>query len=101
MPLSTQSFAATPAACPHAIPVGTIRAEPAAREVKPAERPTIISPSIFLGTKLANEISLKGLFVKNMLEKISNAPDGERAELENALKLGLKAFGTEVAYDED
>lgn len=51
--------------------------------------------------KLANEVSLKGLFVKNMLEKISNAPDGERAELENALKLGLKAFGTEVAYDED
>ena len=51
--------------------------------------------------KLANEISLKGLFVKNMLEKINNAPGEERAELENALKLGLRAFGTEVAYDED
>ena len=51
--------------------------------------------------KLANEISLKGLFVKNMLEKINNAPESERAELENALKLGLRAFGAEVAYDED
>lgn len=51
--------------------------------------------------KLANEISLKGLFVKNMLEKINNAPESERAELKNALKLGLRAFGAEVAYDED
>lgn len=51
--------------------------------------------------KLANEISLKGLFVKNMLEKMNNAPESERAELENALKLGLRAFGAEVAYDED
>lgn len=51
--------------------------------------------------KLANEISLKGLFVKNMLEKINNAPEGEREGLENALKLGLRAFGAEVAYDED
>lgn len=51
--------------------------------------------------KLANEISLKGLFVKNMLEKINNAPEAEREGLENALKLGLRAFGAEVTYDED
>lgn len=51
--------------------------------------------------KLANEISLKGLFVKNMLEKINNASPEEETELKNALKLGLRAFGTEVAYDED
>ena len=51
--------------------------------------------------KLANEISLKGLFVKNMLEKIKNSPEDEQAELKNALKLGLRAFGAEVAYNED
>ena len=51
--------------------------------------------------KLAGEISLKGLFVKNMLEKIKNATDQERGELENALKLGLRAFCAEVAYNED
>ena len=51
--------------------------------------------------KLASEISLKGLFVKNMLERINNASDGERETLENALKLGLRAFGTEVVYNED
>lgn len=51
--------------------------------------------------KLAGEISLKGLFVKNMLERINNANEEEREALENALKLGLRAFGTEVAYNED
>lgn len=51
--------------------------------------------------KLAGEISLKGLFVKNMLEKIKNATEEERGELENALKLGLRAFCAEVAYNED
>ena len=51
--------------------------------------------------KLASEISLKGLFAKNMLERINNASDGEREALQNALKLGLRAFGTEVAYNED
>lgn len=51
--------------------------------------------------RLAGEISLKGLFVKNMLERINNAQECERAELEAALKLGLKAFGSEVAYNED
>ena len=51
--------------------------------------------------KLAGEISLKGLFVKNMLEKIKNATEEERGELENALKLGLRAFSAEVTYNED
>lgn len=51
--------------------------------------------------KLAGEISLKGLFVKNMLERINSANEEEREALENALKLGLRAFGTEVVYNED
>lgn len=51
--------------------------------------------------KLAGEISLRGLFVKNMLERINSANEEEREALENALKLGLRAFGTEVAYNED
>ena len=50
---------------------------------------------------LSGELSLKGLFVKNMLEKISAASDEEKAVLSDALNLGLAAFDTEVAYSED
>lgn len=50
---------------------------------------------------LANEISLKGIFVKRMLERIKNADEGEKQTLQKALKLGLQAFSTEVKYDED
>lgn len=51
--------------------------------------------------ELSKEISLKGLFVKNMLGKIESAPQSEKPVLQSALKLGLKAFGSEVAFDEN
>ena len=47
---------------------------------------------------LANEHSLKGIFVKNMLEKINSADDREK--FEKALKLGLSAFSGEVNTNE-
>ena len=50
--------------------------------------------------KIKNEVTLKGVFVKNMLEKI--ALDSENKALyERALKIGLKAFSGEVSFDED
>ena len=51
--------------------------------------------------QIASEISLKGLFVKNMLSLIENASGDEKEELAAALRLGLKAFDSEVAYSED
>ena len=51
--------------------------------------------------QLASEISLKGLFVKNMLSRMENASDDEKEELAAALRLGLKSFDSEVAYSED
>lgn len=50
---------------------------------------------------LAKETSLKGFFVKNMLELIENAPTDEKQKYKDALKLGLTAFNTEVQYSED
>jgi hypothetical protein len=50
---------------------------------------------------LSKEASLKGLFVKKMLERTENAPEDEKELYKKALKLGLKAFNTEVKYDED
>ena len=51
--------------------------------------------------QIASEISLKGIFVKNMLSRMENASDDEKEELAAALRLGLKAFDSEVAYSED
>ena len=51
--------------------------------------------------RLSGEVSLKGLFVKNMLAKIENSSDEEKELLKYSLKLGLKAFNAEVAYSED
>ena len=48
---------------------------------------------------LKNENSLKGIFVSNMLERLSGQPDNKTLRL--ALKLGLKAFSSEVGYNED
>ncbi len=45
---------------------------------------------------LKNETSIKGLFVKNMLSQVSD----EKIQQE-ALKLGLQAFASEVIFDED
>lgn len=46
---------------------------------------------------LKNENSLKGIFVKTMLQKIESEPDSYKKEkLEKALYLGLSAFNAEV-----
>lgn len=50
---------------------------------------------------LSNETSLKGVFVKNMLEAIENAPEDKKSTFKYALQLGLRAFRSEVAYNED
>ena len=50
---------------------------------------------------VAGEASLKGIFVKKMLEKIENADENEKDNYKTALKLGLKAFASEVKYNED
>lgn len=50
---------------------------------------------------LSNEASLKGIFVKKMLEKINSAVEDEKPILQKALNLGLKAFVAEVKYNED
>ena len=50
---------------------------------------------------LAKETSLKGIFVKNMLEEIKNAEDDKKEVYEKALKIGLKAFAGEVKYSEN
>ncbi len=50
---------------------------------------------------LIKEPSLKGIFVRKMLEKTENAPAEQKEIYKKALKLGLKAFSTEVKYDED
>lgn len=50
--------------------------------------------------KLSGEISLKGLFVKNMLTKIENSSEEENRILKKALNLGLKAFNAEVEYED-
>jgi len=50
---------------------------------------------------LAKENSLKGVFVKNMCEKMQSVSENEKALYKKALTLGLKAFSAEVKYDED
>ena len=51
--------------------------------------------------ELSREISLKGLFVKNMLSRLNAAEKEEKENLKEALKLGLKAFDGEVSCDEN
>ena len=50
--------------------------------------------------ELAKENTLKGTFVKKMLEKINTAQVSKCDMLKDALKLGLKAFVSEVKFDE-
>lgn len=50
---------------------------------------------------LSKEPSLKGIFVRKMLEKKENADEASKVIYEKALNLGLKAFSGEVKYDED
>ncbi len=51
--------------------------------------------------RLCEEVSLKGLFVKNLMEAMRTAPPDQKPLYSAALKLGLAAFGSEVAYHED
>ena len=50
---------------------------------------------------LTEEKSLRGIFVKKMLKKIEMADESQKEKYQNALELGLKAFNTEVKYNED
>ncbi len=51
---------------------------------------------------LSKEISLKGIFVRNMMARINEAQtEEEKNILRDALNIGLKAFRSEVAYNED
>ncbi len=50
---------------------------------------------------LSKENSLKGKFVKLMLEKTENANEDKKEHFKNALTLGLKAFSGEVNWVED
>ena len=50
---------------------------------------------------LRNEHSSKGKFTNLLLERIENADDSEKLKLEEALIIGLKAFSSQVKYNED
>ncbi|AYD40179.1 DNA repair exonuclease [Clostridium fermenticellae] len=50
---------------------------------------------------LSDEITLKNVFVRKMLERIDNAEPKEKEKLYMALKIGLRAFSCEVKYNED
>ena len=50
---------------------------------------------------LTEEKSLRGIFVKKMLKKIEMADESQKEKYQNALELGLKAFITEVKFDEN
>lgn len=50
---------------------------------------------------MSEEISLKGIFVRRMLNKINAAAETDKPLLQEALNIGLKAFSREVKYDED
>lgn len=48
-----------------------------------------------------NETSLRGIFVKKMLERIKNSSPKEQLEYKNALKIGLRAFGKGVSLNDN
>ena len=50
---------------------------------------------------IKNENSLKGIFVSKMLDRINSCKPEEKNALSLALNLGLKAFSSEVNYNED
>ena len=52
-------------------------------------------------SSLVKEQSLRGIFVKKMLDKIESSDVENRTKLEKALDLGLRAFKAEVSYNED
>ena len=50
---------------------------------------------------IAQENTLKGIFVKNMLKKLESATKEEKPLIKSALNIGIKAFSGEVNYDEN
>ena len=50
---------------------------------------------------LKQEASLKGIFVKKILERMQNADEQENERLKQALNLGLKAFSKEVGFNDN
>ncbi|MBO7217204.1 MAG: DNA repair exonuclease [Clostridia bacterium] len=50
---------------------------------------------------LKEEVSLKGIFVKKMLDKINQAGEDKKELFKEALYIGLAAFDSEVAVNED
>ena len=57
-------------------------------------------PELCLDT-IKKENTLRGRFVKLMLQKIDAAEDDEKSKLMRALYIGLKAFTSGVKYNED
>lgn len=51
--------------------------------------------------KLKDESSLRGLFVKKLLEKLDTATAEEKQTYKNALKIGIRAFGKGVKLDDN
>ncbi len=51
--------------------------------------------------QLESEISLRGFFVKNLRQRMESADSQSLPQLEEALRLGLTAFETEVRYRAD
>ena len=51
--------------------------------------------------QLKCEVTLRGVFVKKMLEKINSVSENEKELYENALHIGLSAFDSEVTLLED
>ena len=49
---------------------------------------------------LSKESTLKGIFVRKMLEKLAAAPESGKADGERALYLGLRAFEGKVRYED-
>ncbi len=49
----------------------------------------------------ASEYSLRGIFVKKMLEKIDTAPSAKKAAYKNALKIGLRSFTKGVSLHDN
>ena len=50
---------------------------------------------------LSKEVSLRGVFVRKMLERAKDADEKRKQKIFEAMYLGLDAFETEVYYDED
>ncbi len=53
-------------------------------------------PDLDAVKKISKEESLRGIFAKNLLNRLDNAKDNEIKLIRDALKLGLKAFEGEV-----